>query len=184
VTGRRRTYVRRCSTTGCRETSQIEYTARRDIEGVNPTWTCRKHDKPNEYLSTTNLEQTAVLELHPKYRTNMDRQEVLLGNYWGPEGEPDKAHHGIVSGPGFWADAKNFPAGTRLTVTARAELPTDGQAVPADPRQAAYDAVFAYIRQQPRDFLPTTVVDRNAMIWHAVHAALDAVGIPRKDARP
>jgi hypothetical protein len=50
-----------------------------------------------------------------------------------------------------------------------------------DPRQAAYDAVFAYIRQQPRDFLPATVVDRNAMIWHAVHAALDAVGVPSKE---
>jgi len=47
-----------------------------------------------------------------------------------------------------------------------------------DPRQAAYDAVFAYIRKQPVDFMPATVVDRNAMIWHAVHAALDAVGIP------
>lgn len=41
-------------------------------------------------------------------------------------------------------------------------------------RQPAYDAVFAYIRQQPRDFLPATVVDRNAMIWRAVNAALDA----------
>lgn len=50
-----------------------------------------------------------------------------------------------------------------------------------DPRQPAYDAVFAYIRQQPRDFLPTTVVDRNAMIWHAVHAALDAMNVPRKE---
>lgn len=49
----------------------------------------------------------------------------------------------------------------------------------AGPRQAAYDAVFTYIRQQPRDFLPATVVDRNAMIWHAVHAALDAVGVPK-----
>ena len=54
----------------------------------------------------------------------------------------------------------------------------------ADPRQAAYDAVFAYIRTQPRDFLPATVIDRNAMIWHAVHAALDAVGIPRLDTAP
>ncbi|WP_406735373.1 hypothetical protein OG508_28170 [Streptomyces sp. NBC_01108] len=44
-----------------------------------------------------------------------------------------------------------------------------------DPHQPAYDAVFAYIRSQPRDFLPTTVVGRNAMIWHAVHAALDAM---------
>lgn len=50
-----------------------------------------------------------------------------------------------------------------------------------DPRQAAYDAVFAYIRQQSVDFLPTTVVERNAVIWNAVHAALDAVGIPKKE---
>ncbi|MFF7476631.1 hypothetical protein [Streptomyces sp. NPDC008092] len=57
----------------------------------------------------------------------------------------------------------------------------DGNLTPGDPRQSAYDAVFAYIRQQPVDFLPTTVVERNAILWHAVHAALDAVGIPRKD---
>jgi len=56
----------------------------------------------------------------------------------------------------------------------------DGENGPGDPRQPAYDAVFAYIRQQPRDFLPTTIVGRNAMIWDAVHAALDAIGIPRK----
>jgi hypothetical protein len=42
-------------------------------------------------------------------------------------------------------------------------------------RQPAYDAVFAWLRKQPVDFLPVTVVGRNAMIWHAVHAALDAV---------
>ena len=60
--------------------------------------------------------------------------------------------------------------------------PASPVATDTDPRQAAYDAVFAYIRQQPRDFLPTTVVDRNSMIWHAVHAALDAVGVPRADA--
>lgn len=50
-----------------------------------------------------------------------------------------------------------------------------------DPRQPAYDAVFAYIRSQPRDFLPTTVVARNALIWRAVHTALDAMGAPRKE---
>lgn len=43
----------------------------------------------------------------------------------------------------------------------------------ADPKQPAYDAVFAYIRSQP-DVVPATVVERNAMIWRAVHAALDA----------
>lgn len=50
-----------------------------------------------------------------------------------------------------------------------------------DPRQAAYDAVFTYIHSQPRDFMPATVVDRNAMIWRAVHAALDAIGVPNTD---
>lgn len=49
--------------------------------------------------------------------------------------------------------------------------------VETDPRQAAYDAVLAYIHQQPVDFMPTTVVDRNALIWDAVHAALGAVGV-------
>lgn len=57
-----------------------------------------------------------------------------------------------------------------------AEQPT------TNPKQPAFDAVFAYIRQQPRDFLPTRIVDRNAMIWHAVHAALDAV-LPATDSQ-
>ncbi len=53
-----------------------------------------------------------------------------------------------------------------------------------DPRQPAYDAVFEFIRSQPRDFMPLTVVDRNAMIWRAVHAALDAMGIPKPVGAP
>lgn len=120
---RRRTHRQTCTHTGCTAHRDIEYTARRELDTVSKTWKCRKHDKPDEYLTVDNRERAAVLELHPRYRTNMDRHQVLLGNYWGPEGEPDKAHHGIVSGPGFWADAKNFPPGTRLTITARIELP-------------------------------------------------------------
>jgi histidine triad (HIT) family protein len=60
----------------------------------------------------------------------------------------------------------------------KAAGPMEGE---TDPRQAAYDAVFAHLRKQPVDFMPTTVVDRNAMIWHAVHAALDAIGVPKKE---
>ncbi|WP_075737501.1 hypothetical protein [Streptomyces acidiscabies] len=41
-------------------------------------------------------------------------------------------------------------------------------------RQPAYDAVFAYIRSFGED-LPTDLVGRNAMIWRAVNAALDAM---------
>jgi hypothetical protein len=126
---RRRTHRQACTHTGCRACRDIEYTARRDLDTVSPTWKCRKHDKPDEYLTVSNPEQTAVLELHPKYRTDMHGQQALLGLFWGPEGEPGGAHHGIVSGPGFWADAKNFPPGTRLIVTARIELP-DAEARP------------------------------------------------------
>lgn len=128
MTGRRRTYTRPCSTTGCREVSQVEYTARRDLEGVSKTWTCRHHSKPNETLSPTNRETTAVLVLHPLYVNGYRAGDPprLVGHFWGPE-DAAKGSHGIVSGPGFWADAKNFPPGARLIVTARIEVPDADQ---------------------------------------------------------
>lgn len=124
---RRRTHRQTCTHTGCHAYRDIEYTARRDLDTISRTWKCTKHDKPDEYLTPDNQEQTVILELHPKYRTGYDGKPTLLGNYWGPEGEPGKAHHGVESGPGFWADAKNFPPGTRLLVTARIELPAEQQ---------------------------------------------------------
>lgn len=83
-----------------------------------------------------------------------------------------------VSGLNPSALAGRRDAVSRIREAARPADEANDSATP-DPQQAAYDAVFAYIRQQPVDFLPTTVVDRNAMIWHAVHAALDAIGVPR-----
>ncbi|MYV77755.1 hypothetical protein GT352_28055 [Streptomyces sp. SID1046] len=51
--------------------------------------------------------------------------------------------------------------------------PSDAHVI-AGNRQPAYDAVFAYIRRLPnRDHAD---VVRNAMIWRAVSAALDAMG--------
>ncbi|MET9073903.1 hypothetical protein ABZX95_17385 [Streptomyces sp. NPDC004232] len=47
-----------------------------------------------------------------------------------------------------------------------------------DPRQAAYDAVYAYIRELG-NYLPADPVLRNAIIWRAVHAALDATPVGR-----
>jgi len=46
-----------------------------------------------------------------------------------------------------------------------------------DPRQPAYDAVFAFIHGLGEEMPPTTV-HRNAMLWRAVHAALDAMTTP------
>ncbi|MEV6854772.1 hypothetical protein AB0M89_13295 [Streptomyces microflavus] len=122
---RRRTYTRTCATAECRETSFIEYTARRDLDGVSTTWKCHRHSKPNEILSATNPETEATLTLHPSYTDGYLRTDPpkLIGHFWGPE-DADKGHHGIVSGPGFRAIASDFPPGTRLIVTARIELPT------------------------------------------------------------
>lgn len=46
-----------------------------------------------------------------------------------------------------------------------------------DARQAAYDAVYAYIGALG-DAMPPDPVHRNAIIWRAVTAALDATGDP------
>lgn len=58
------------------------------------------------------------------------------------------------------------------------------QPAAAGPANPAYEAVFAYVRSEPHDFLPRTIVDRNAMIWHAVHAALDATPGPEQQGNP
>lgn len=115
---RRRTLTRTCTHSGCTERSFVEYTARRDLENVSPTWKCHRHDKPNEVLSTSNPETTAALTLHPSYIDSYRPEDPpkLIGYFWGPEGA-EEGNHGIV------AIAKDFPPGTRLTVTARVELP-------------------------------------------------------------
>ncbi|MFD6128657.1 hypothetical protein ACFWC2_14345 [Streptomyces diastaticus] len=56
-----------------------------------------------------------------------------------------------------------------------AEPPPPG--TPSPRRQAAYEAVYDHIhRLGPR--LPTATAERNASIWRAVHAALEAAEVP------
>lgn len=54
----------------------------------------------------------------------------------------------------------------------------DALPVRPDPRQPAYDAVYDYIRRLG-DYLPPDRRHRNAIIWRAVHAALDATPVGR-----
>lgn len=42
-------------------------------------------------------------------------------------------------------------------------------------RGAVFGAVYAHIRSLPDDAMPTNPVERNAMIWRAVHAGLAAI---------
>lgn len=50
--------------------------------------------------------------------------------------------------------------------------------VQPDPRQLAYGAVYEYIRSLGA-YLPPDPVHRNAIIWRAVQAALDATPVGR-----
>jgi hypothetical protein len=54
----------------------------------------------------------------------------------------------------------------------------DALPVRPDPRQPAYDAVYEYLRRLG-PYLPRDTVHRNAIIWRAVHAALDATPVGR-----
>lgn len=121
---RRRTLTRRCTGPGpCTETSVVEYTARRELEHIPRDWKCPRHAAPDEWMTPTNRETTAVLELQPRYLDprRPGEEPRLLGHFWGPPGA--RPSHGSVSGPGFKALADNFPPGTRLTVTATITLP-------------------------------------------------------------
>lgn len=52
-----------------------------------------------------------------------------------------------------------------------AETPRGGRMTDPDPRQAAYDAVYQYLRSDPRP------VGHNAHAWRCVHAALNGLGV-------
>jgi hypothetical protein len=87
---------------------------------------------PRRRLSAGNpATTTMVLTLFPTYFIDSMRRtrenstgRKLLGYYWGPANRRT-GRDGQVSGPGFVADAKDFPPGTRLVVTARVELPAE-----------------------------------------------------------
>jgi hypothetical protein len=73
----------------------------------NGRWFCVRHSKPNEVLSLENRETCAELI----------SEERPYGRYFG--------NFGFVHGPGFKAFAKDFPAGTKIIVTARLVLPEE-----------------------------------------------------------
>ncbi|MEU6674797.1 hypothetical protein [Streptomyces sp. NPDC046925] len=98
----------------------------------------------------------------------------------------ESGHPGVHEGPAdggvfsTWPRDADQPVllseGKRVAAPEEAEALglTGGARRMRDPRQPAYDAVYTYIRSSNR--VPGDVVTRNAMIWQAVTAALDALG--------
>ncbi|MGW5387168.1 hypothetical protein [Nocardia sp. NPDC003963] len=111
-----------CAYEGCRERSFFVVTSRREEQRTRSDyadrgWRCTRHRRPEEVLSVDNLERVTVLTAGPS-----ERYSDLDGRYWNGEG----GGSGFEYGPGFKAYAGDFLPGTRLVVTARIELPENG----------------------------------------------------------
>ena len=120
--GRRSVYIRiPCAHEGCKETSRWCFDSRtaylRSFEfkhygqGNKPYYCC-KHNPKHTLLSP----------------------EVRKSEWISPTSAPHEGCAatdrffggcGIVHGPGFWADAEDFPIGTRIKVTAEVILPDE-----------------------------------------------------------
>jgi hypothetical protein len=106
--------VVRCAEDGCRETAYYEHASQREAAEsrqwrAKHPYRCLRHTRPGEVLTQDGTERVGVLTVY----------EESYGKFW--RGETDKSGSGSAHGPGFKAFAKDFPAGTRLVVTARIE---------------------------------------------------------------
>ncbi len=107
--------VRVCAESGCREVSITNYQYRRDVEEARrreagTKWRCIRHDKPESVLSVDN----------PRIAYEVTSEARPHGRFWGGTG--------LLTGPGFKAWANDFPAGTRLIVTAQIVIPVEAEA--------------------------------------------------------
>jgi hypothetical protein len=98
---------------GCRENSFFEATSRREyMERVQSyakhPGRCLRHMRPGEVVSAEDPERTTTFVSRDGYWHDVDTERKLSIS---------------GTGPGFKAFAKDFPEGTRLTVSARVELP-------------------------------------------------------------
>lgn len=103
-----------CNYPGCTESANYRYPTRRDMmesfELKNYSggrWRCVRHNKPDEVLSASN----------PRTRAEIVLEQKSHGKYFG--------NFGFVSGLGFRVFADDFPAGTRLIVTAEIVPPAE-----------------------------------------------------------
>lgn len=109
----RRVYTVRakCQHPGCTEVARYEASTRKEETEIYQryarNWLCVRHTRPDEVLSAVNTLRSVELI----------SEEKSCGRFFGSQG--------FIAGPGFKIYASDFPAGTKLRVTAEVILPTD-----------------------------------------------------------
>lgn len=120
MTRREYSYGPQCAEAGCKARANYVFTSQREMrehmesERRRGGWRCVRHTNSETVLSAENRAREHVLEV---YETDFGRGGQAH-QFWAPVGQ-QKGGSGFVYGPGFKAFAKDFPAGTRLVVTAR-----------------------------------------------------------------
>lgn len=109
-----------CAEPGCREWVHWACDTRRDQaesrqRQERKPWRCTRHADPERNLRPDNVESTITLVAQES-----KKYPDLEGLFWTCEGQPSS---GFIFGPGFNAHADDFPAGTKITVTTRVEVP-------------------------------------------------------------
>lgn len=103
----------KCSHEGCAEHVTYRYDTMKDrtmsfenrIYGGGAGWKCLRHSSPDRVLSESN----------PETHFEVISRQESYGSFFG--------NNGLVTGPGFLAYAADLPAGTKLIISARIELP-------------------------------------------------------------
>lgn len=116
------TYSFRCAETGCTESGFTDWDNQREYAEaarIYANWRCYRHRNPEQMLGLNNTARHHVLVARPGSRS----PDHL---FWAEEGA-ESGSMGLVSGPGFKAHANDFPAGTRLVVTAYVETPEQAE---------------------------------------------------------
>lgn len=123
----------RCVATGCRETITYRHETRRDeaasIKSQQKSpWKCARHLQPDQVLGPEREIITSVLTV----TSRPDARSWESSLIWAALGWPFRSDS--IHGPGFRAFASDWPAGTRLEITARILPPAGGEAQEGRPR--------------------------------------------------
>lgn len=133
--GRTQVTTLQCVEPGCREVGRYAYDNRKDYERIHRTYSpykCFRHSNKATWLTPEDRSRTTELTVAARSH----------GLYFEP------ISNGYTHGPGFNAYASEFPAGTRIIVTATALLPDE---VPVDLESRGYAPAVADIRQLALD---------------------------------